>query len=64
MISSPYEVITEIRETEVSEHEASLIAIFSIWKLYTSVPLFYSTVVLGDHYNDTELKLSLKKFLQ
>ena len=56
MISSPYEVITEIRETEVSDHEASLIAIFSIWKLHTSAPLFYSTVVLGDHYDDTDLK--------
>lgn len=37
MTPSPNEVITEIRKTEVSDHEARLIAISSIWKLYTSL---------------------------
>lgn len=37
MTPSPNEVITEIRKTEVSDHEARLLGIFSIWKLYTSL---------------------------
>lgn len=42
MIPSSYEIddirnITDIRETEVSDHKAHLIAIFSVWKLYISL---------------------------
>lgn len=43
MTPSPI-VITEIRKTEVSDHEARLLGIFSIWKLYITAQLFYCTV--------------------
>lgn len=35
MIPSLYEVITDIRETEVSDDKVNVLAVFSIWKLYT-----------------------------
>lgn len=35
MIPTPYKVVTDTGETEVSDHKANLIAIFSFWKLYT-----------------------------
>ena len=47
MTSSPNEVITEIRKPEVSDHEARLIGIFSIWKLYTSLHSCFTTQYPG-----------------
>lgn len=47
MTPSPNEVITEIRKPEVSDHEARLIGIFSIWKLYTSLHSCFTTQYPG-----------------
>lgn len=61
MIPRLCEVITDIRESELSDYKANLIALFSIWELCTpTTPSFHSTVTKGAHSDDTEPKLCLK----
>ena len=61
MLPSPYKVVTDIWETEVSDYKASLITKFLIWKLFTTLHycfiaqlhwlIIMMTLNLNDHKN-------------